>query len=566
MAFRGRALSCNREIADAFNEHFISVYNIGNSECGIIEERELNDIDVTLDETIAALSNASLGTGPDSIPGVILRRFATELAPHFQQLFRAIIETGNYPSNWKMAKVVPVFKSGNKEDVANYRPISILSKASLVLERIIFQHLFRFIRSKLSDRQYGFLNRRSTVSQLLEYVYLLYENHDRNSTSYCLYLDFSKAFDKVPHDILISKFQRFGIGGKLLRLLRSYLSNRSQYVETNGAKSDTKPITSGVPQGSILAIIMFLSFIDDISEVCELSLPFFFADDGKVIADFLRALICDSDNLLAWATLNRMTFNVTKTILFTCPKTAEALEFDGTPITPSSQVKDLGIIISANLNWEAHIRKRISLSSHSLLQLQRNIPNSTSRQTKLRIYKAYVLTALLYASSVWYPNSKQLALLESVQHRATRWICRGTQSYTARLAELKLLPISLQLQLTDLLMFNKLLNGLYDLDIWKYISLDFRHSHNLRRSALPLFTSKKCFRLKKTEQCYFSRIVYLANRLHKCSSISLFDPPVSVKKKLLEMFLNYLCDEYSEATLCTKYLFCYCSQCKCLNL
>ena len=183
------------------------------------------------------------------------------------------------------SRVVPIFKGGDKTSVSCWRPISILPKLSLVSEQVIFRQLYPTIRSRVSKTQFGFMHGRLTVTQLLIFYDSIYKAKDVNDTLYAFYLDFSKAFKKVPQDILVRKLQQIGVGGKPLKLLTNYLTNRSQSVTINNNYSDTLPITSAVLRGSILGPLLFIICINDLHfdmNGCEFYL---FADDSKVLSN-----------------------------------------------------------------------------------------------------------------------------------------------------------------------------------------------------------------------------------------------------------------------------------------
>ena len=174
-------------------------------------------------------------------------------------MFTFILSTYTWPQIWKCSYITPLHKSGPKTLVTNYRPISILPKVSLILERILFNFIYAKVRHKLSSQQHGFMKGRSTVTQLLNFVDNLYSNYDSNIASACIYFDFQKAFDRVDHDILLNKLILFGFDTHFIYLISSYLKGRVQYVKIDGCFSAARNIPSGVPQGSVLGPLLFFN-------------------------------------------------------------------------------------------------------------------------------------------------------------------------------------------------------------------------------------------------------------------------------------------------------------------
>ena len=198
------------------------------------------------------------------------------------QLFVKVLETKTWPELWKCAFITPILKSSNPENVESYRPISILPQLSIILERMIFDFIYPKIRAKVTPAQHGFMTKRSTVTQLFEYLDQIYNDVEAKNEFFSVYFDFRKAFEQVPHHILISKHGNLGFDISFLELFASYLTNRTQIVLINNEASPKNHVTSGVPQGSVLGPLLFILFINDMPAVLKPSNCFLFADDSKL--------------------------------------------------------------------------------------------------------------------------------------------------------------------------------------------------------------------------------------------------------------------------------------------
>ena len=188
------------------------------------------------------------------------------LAPLASQLFTVVIKARRWPSDWKCPYITPKYKSGNPESVENYRPISILPQLSLILEKLLFRHIYPQVLFSICDEQHGFTRKRSPITQLLPYLDDLYNQKDINASSYDIYFDFPKAFNLVPHHILLKKRANFSFDEDFLILFKSYLYSRSQRVSINGCLSQMVDINSGVPQGSVLGPLFSIIFRNDLPD------------------------------------------------------------------------------------------------------------------------------------------------------------------------------------------------------------------------------------------------------------------------------------------------------------
>ena len=279
------------------------------------ESSTLSEIHLTEKEVHKALANLETrkAQGPDNIPTLVLKECAKELSTSLCHLFNQSLSTGNLPSEWKTSLNVPVHKKQCKENVANYRPISLLCITSKVLERCVFQHIMKHFSKLLHDSQHGFLKGRSTVTQLLGFLHEIGQAIDKGQQSDVIYLDFAKAFDSVSHPRLILKLHHYGIRGKLLGWLENYLTNRSQRTVLQGVTCAPLPVLSGVPQGSILGPLLFLVYINDLPSVinCDSSIGLF-ADDSKCFKTILDSQDCtnlqnDLDAISEWSKVFALT-------------------------------------------------------------------------------------------------------------------------------------------------------------------------------------------------------------------------------------------------------------------
>ena len=224
--------------------------------------------------------------GPDNLGNILLKKVSCSASKNLYLRFNTIGKKCVFPSTWKISEIVPIFKEGDKQLLSNYRPISLLMVISKVLEKLILDEVISSVKFSISNSQHGFRQKRSTVTNIIEYLYEVYIYYDNIGTNYlaCLYLNFLKAFDKANHAMIIKKTRSFGLTGQCLKLLKNYLTGRKQTVRIGQVVFEPLPVHSGVPQGSILGPLMFILYINYLPD-CAMSASFGYADDCKIVCN-----------------------------------------------------------------------------------------------------------------------------------------------------------------------------------------------------------------------------------------------------------------------------------------
>jgi len=408
----------------------------------------LSYITVEAGSVLQALLGLKEGKSPgaDKITPLILKRCAQSLHLPLTSLFNHSLNEGQVPADWKCGIIAPIYKSGNRSDVSNYRPVTLLPTISKVLERLVADRLVKHLEERkiLSDEQHGFRKNRSCVSNLLLTRDDWTKAVDQGTSVHACYLDFSKAFDRVNHSILLQKLNQHGITGKLLTWFESYLTDRTVQVRVDGALSKPVAVTSGVPQGSVLGPILFLLYANDIPLLvrCKIIL---FADDIKLWSCIQSSEDCirlqqDLDALYSWSQANKIPFNMQK-----CKMLNIGRRFDFTYTLGSHQLewceaeKDLGVWIHSSLKTSVHC-KNVYQRTSKILALLKRIFGSFSRQMMPMLLNTYIRPSMEYAVQVWSSwLQKDTNLLQRIYHRATKSVI-GLQGkpYAERIVSLNL--------------------------------------------------------------------------------------------------------------------------------
>ena len=364
------------------------------------------------------------------------------------------------PTDWKEANIAPIFKKGSKNDPSNYRPVSLTCVCSKLMEHVIVHHLMAHLEKYriLAPAQHGFRAKHSCVTQLISTIDRILNYHDANTQVDAIILDFSKAFDVVSHRKLLSKLDHYGIRGDIHRWIGSFLHNRNQRVVVNGKASNRALVESGVPQGTCLGPVLFLCYINDITQNISSHLRLF-ADDAllfrpiKSEADH-HALDADLQTLSNWAKSWSMKFNAKKCHSMTFSRkptpSSHFYTLSGEVLSQVLSSPYLGVTISNDLNFNTHIAKTTSKASRTLGFLTRTLRACPPRLRELA-YFSMCRSTLEYAAVVWdpKPNSQAANSLERIQRRAARFVkgdFRRRSSVTNILQKLEWEPLNTRRQ------------------------------------------------------------------------------------------------------------------------
>jgi len=391
------------------------------------------------DEILSICANfvSKDSAGYDEISSTIAKSTMQCIISPLTDIINCSFETGIIPNDIKIAKVIPVYKSGPKDVFSNYRPISVLPFFSKIFEKLAYNRLLNHIEKHaiLNPNQYGFRKNHSTDMALIDITDKISQAIDNRLYSAGIFIDLSKAFDTVDHLILLSKLEHYGIRGMPLEWFQNYLSSRQQFVSINGESSNKLPVTCGVPQGSILGPLLFLIYINDIASSSK-SLQFIlFADDTNLfmssnnLEDLQQKLISELAGLSCWFKANKLSLNLDKTsyMLFSgkgnrVPVANFSLHIDNTIIKRVDNCKFLGVYLDENLSWSVHIDKISNKISKTIGVISR-IRYKFDSTTLLMLYNIMVLPYLNYCCIVWGANYfGRLECLLKLQKRMIRII------------------------------------------------------------------------------------------------------------------------------------------------
>ena len=318
---------------------------------------------------IISLLKSGKSLGPNSIPMKILKLLSPLISSPLSQIVNESFQSGIFPDKMKLAKVIPLFKKGCPLAASNYRPISLLSIFSKIIEKVMYKRLYKFLEKHeiLYTLQFGFGASHSIDHALVSLTEAIKNSLDNRKFGCGIFIDLQKAFDTVNHNILLTKLEHYGIRGTALDWFKSYLMDRKQYVSVNGSNSSYLNVTCGVPQGSVLGPLLFLIYINDLPQSSSKLVFYLFADDTNIYfeAENLNLLQQTVNKELKkvkmWLDVNKLSLNIDKTsfIIFKSPQHFSSdsinIKLGNRPVKKTCYVKFLGVLLDENLSWKYHL-------------------------------------------------------------------------------------------------------------------------------------------------------------------------------------------------------------------
>lgn len=441
---QGQIETSDQENANNFNEFFANI--IGEDSENIPERIDyeithpfeyLNCTNSEITEIIASL-NMNSSNGYDNISTKFIKRYGDKLAPALTSFVNECFVTKEYPETLKIGCVVPIYKCGQKHNISNYRPITKLSVLDKIFEETILKRIKNHLKLNniIDKNQFGFVDNSSTLAAGINLMDSIYQATDTSDYTAILSIDLSKAFDRVHMKTLLLHLEEIGIHGENLKLFKSFLTGRKQYVQLNDAKSEVRETKNGVPQGSKLAATLFIIYINGIFKLPLKAITQFYADDGVLLfkgnsmENLSQNIRHDLVLLDGWLEKNHLKLNVAKTKILVVKNGKNTgvldhfigINYQGQLIESVKAIKYLGLVIDNQLSWDEHTKNvinRVTSISYLIYRARNLIPKGQLWM----LYHAHCLTHLAYMNPIWSSCSKTIMnRLQRIQNKLMKTI------------------------------------------------------------------------------------------------------------------------------------------------
>ena len=561
----GQQLTDPNDISSAFNTYFTNIgpnlaSKVDDSNCNFINflppysEHSLFLTPTNIHEILTTVRTlkSSKSFGHDGISVYLLKKIIHYIASPLMHIFNFSISSGKCPNALKIAKVIPVHKKDDPSLLTNYRPISLLPAFSKILEKIIHKRLYSFlnINDLLISNQFGFRKGHSTDYAIVQLLNKITESFANKEHIIGIFMDLSKAFDTIDHNILIYKLKRYGIRGITLAWFQDYLFDRKQYVSFQSFNSPISNIKCGVPQGSMLGPLLFLIYVNDIIRSSSLLRFIIFADDTNILYSHKKFdILIDSLNsellfVSQWFKCNKLSLNIAKTnyIHFKPTNTLNNVDFDikidGLSLIEKKSTQFLGITIDSNLLWNDHIRNVHTSVSRSI-GILRKLKHFISKKSLMILYNALILPHITYCNIVWGNCcSTRINSILLLQKRALRVITNS--SYLSNSGplfdQLKTLKVNdIHTFQTAIFMYKYTYNQLPSMFLNLFTPNSNIHSYPTRRSSDYHLENPKIVLSQKSLKHHGPDVWNsLPDNLKQCKSVYSFK--THLKKYLLEHY------------------------------
>ena len=552
----GELSTDDAKIADHFNKHFTTIGGnlkkdmnhtgakfddyLGSSypHCMYVNPTCVSEI-----KNILSGMQSKNSCGLDEIPMSILKLSPDNILLILCHIFNLSLGQGKFINEFKKAKIIPVHKKGSKSDVNNYRPISLLPVMSKILERIFYKRLCSFLSQVdfFHQYQFGFRKKHSTSNALTVMVENVTKAFEEKKYTLGVFLDLSKAFDTIDHNILLYKLHHYGVRGLPYEWLKSYLSNRSLQTKINGKLSAPALINLGVPQGSILGPLLFLIYVNDLPKCLSSGQAIMFADDTNLFfnhvsyTELFKKANEELHQVDSWLTANKLTLNIekTKVITFKTPNSPPVppnleIKLNGNALDKVTSIRFLGVTIHEHLTWKSHMElllKKIRMG-RGIIQKIKPYLNQKSLQL---LYYSMIQSHFQYCISSWCFNNKTLIhRLQNTTNKVIRLAFNAKKDdITAVMKKHNIMTIEQTAQMEIVKFMHKYFNNMLPHAFNNFFQHNYRNC-NADRSRSKAKVFPKFCRIKLTQQSFKYKGPVQWNKL----------PPAIREIKSLKSFIN----------------------------